>query len=391
MVLLAAAGTVAVMNLAPDNQPASPSPSARAATPSESAEAPPTLPPSTLPAAALPLSELGWWNAQQYAFGSVEPMSPDAPPLPDAYKLLRVGTLDGQIVAELRLNPDWSHSSVRGPVGTDVLVANDDGEQTSVYVVSATDGSRTDLFATADLVPSAILSWDGDRVLYVKADRETGADAGLWSRPRAGGAETQLVAGPLGESMGDSLDDITVWWVSLSRDSQTAMVQWCRGEVECRTHLVDIATGAHRLATGAGWPIATTDRLLVAHGTAPNTDQIVVVDLSSAFTRAVANISQVQIIRVGSGWWLAIGGSSLVDLGSGDLPLHSIPDGAPARPGSFLPTSPDKYGQALPDGWMLRWLENVPADPVLIDVPGQLVNIATGESLDIGPFAPFSP
>ena len=399
-VVLAAGGTVAAISLLPEpatlgNSP--PPTSGPPATTSAAVEPSPTPPPSTLPASALPLSELAWWNLQSYDFGLVEPAPSDAPPLLEPYKLLRIGTLDGRINAELRLNPNWSHSSVTGPVGTDVLVANNDRSQTSVYVVSANDGARTDLFATSDLIPAAVLSWDGQTVFYVKADRSTGADGGLWSRPRAGGPEAELAAGPLGQPLdvSEPFLDTTVWWLSLSPGGETIVVQWCRGEAECRTHLVNLATGGRREATGAGWPIGITDRVLVARGTPPQTEEIVAVDFASGETRMIANWSPAQVVRLGTGWWLAfVGGPTLIDLEPGDEPIRSIPGGGPGPSGEIAAWRVDRFGQALPDGWMLRWLENGDTDPPgqnLISLPGQLVNIATGERLTIGTFAPLSP
>lgn len=400
VVMLAAGGTVALVNLVPEianlgESPSSSPASSATAAPSASppAEPSPTPPPSTLPAADLPLAELAWWNVQYYGVGYVEPPPSDAPPLPEPYKLLRVGTLDGRISAELRLNPHWSHSLVSGPVGTDVLVANDDGTQTSVFVVSAADGSRTDLFATPDLVPAAILSWDSATVYYVRVDRESGADAGLWSRPRAGGAETRLVAGPLGEPIGQPFDDVTVWWLTLGSDGETIVVQWCQGGVDCRTHLVGLATGDRREATGAGWPIGITDTLFVADGVAPRDGEIVSVELATGEARQVASRNPAQVVRLGEGWWLVFGQRpSLIDLEPGDEPIYSIPDGGADARGTLFPSLQDRFGVALPDGWILRWLENTDTDPpgtVPIDLPGQLVNIATGERLDIGPFAPL--
>ena len=400
VVVLAAAGTVAAMNLLPQIASLGESPSPTVApsatggpSASRAVEPSPTPPPSTLPASELPLSELAWWNVQYIASGYVEPPPPEAPPLPEPYKLLRIGTLDGRVSAELDLNPNWSHSFVSGPVGTDVLVANDDDTQTSVYVVSASDGVRTDLFATADLVPAAILSWDGKTVFYVKADRASGADSGLWSRSRGGGAETQLVAGPLGEPIGDTFDDVTVWWLTLSPDGETIVVQWCRGGVECRTHLIDLATGDRREATGAGWPIGITDTVFVADGISANEDEIVTVDFVTGETRMIAQRNPAQVVRLGNGWWLVFGRRpSLIDLVPGAQPIYSIPDGGSDRPGSFFNSLQDRFGVALPDGWILHWLDPANMDPPGAgDLPAQLVNIATGERLDIGTFAPLSP
>jgi len=388
VVVLAAGGTLALLNIRPGiaNLGESPSPTvAPSETPGPSAspvaEPTPTPPPSTIPGEELPLDQLAWWNLEYYDFGYVEPPPSDASPLPEPYKLLRIGTLDGRISAEFRLNPNWSHASVSGPVGTDVLVANDGGDQTLVTVVSAIDGSRTDLFASTGLVPAAILSWDGTTVYYVSVDRGSGVDAGLWSRPRAGGAETQLVAGPLGEPIGQPFDDVTVWWLTLSPDDETIVVQWCQGGVDCRTHLVDLATGERREATGAGWPIGITDTLFVADGVPPHDDEIVSVDLVTGETRMVARGNQAQVVRLGSGWRLAFGQPvALIDLVPGDEPIYSIPGDGTDRPGTSLYSLQDRLGVALPDGWILRWL-----DPEWSNL-GQLVNIATGERLDIGPF-----
>ena len=401
-VVFVVVGTVAITNLRPEvtNLGESPSPTVApsgttATSESQFLEPTPTAPPSTLPAADLPLDQLAWWNVQDFAFGYTEPPPSGVAPLPDAYKLLRVGTLDGRISSEIRLNPDWSHSSVSGPVGTDVVVSNDDKAQASVSLVSATDGVRTYLFVTSDLVPAAILSWDGTTIYYVKADRASGADAGLWSRPRAGGAETQVVAGPLGEPIGDPFDDVTVWWLTLSPNGETIIVQWCRGGVTCRTNLVDLATGGRREATGAGWPIGVTDSVLVADGVPPHEDEIVTVDLATGETRMIASRNPAQVVRLGGGWWLAFGQLvALIDLEPGPEPIYSLPDGGSDRPGTSFYSPQDRFGVALPGGWVIRWLDSANIQPPAFtngDLPGQLVNIATGERLDLGPFPPLAP
>jgi hypothetical protein len=375
-------------------KPATPSPSGTIAESSSPVpDGTPTPQPSTLAAAQLPLNELAWWTEGFYGYGYVEPPPSGASPLPEAFKLLRIGTLDGHISAEIRLNPDWSHSSVSGPVGTDVVVANDDRAQTSVFVVSATDGMQTNLFVTPDLVPAATLSWDGATVYYVKADRTSGADAGLWSRPRAGGPDTQLVPGPLGEPIGDPFGDVTVWWLTLSPDGKTLVVQWCRGGVACRTHLVDLATGDRREATGAGWPIGITDAAFVANGVPPHDTGLVAVDLSTGeVLTIVGSQNPAQVVRVGSEWLLAFSLRMwLIGLEPRDEPISSLPGRGTDRPGTSFDSLHDGFGVALPDGWILRWLDPSSIQPPAFTngyLPGQLVNVVTGERLDLGPFSP---
>lgn len=397
-VLLVAVGTVALMNLLPRtaNLGESPSPTAApsgtaAASPAMVTEPPPQRPP-TLSAADLPLRELAWWNNQYYAYGYVEPPASDAPPLPDDYKLLRIGTLDGRISAEIRLNPDWSHSSVSGPVGTDVVIADDDGAQTSVFVISAITGTRTDLFVTSDLVPAAILSWDGSTVYYVKADRGSGADTGLWSRPRAGGPEVQLVPGPLGEPIGDAFDDVTNWWLTLSPDGRKIVAQWCRGQVVCRTNIVDLSTNHRRPVIGPGWPIGITHTELVADFVSPRGDEVVAMDLETGETRSVMESrNPAQLVRVGSEWCLAFGRPMmLVGLARPGCSIASPLDGG-LDDGLSFESRRDRFGVALPDGWTLRWLDLssiVPPPAIGGYLPGQLINVVTGERLDLGPFTP---
>jgi hypothetical protein len=386
VVVLAAAAALSLVDLVPDLGGSSQTPTVASLEPSASvgSETPLTPAPSTIAGADLPLGELAWWNTQDIAFGYVEPPPSDAPPLPEAYRLLTIGTLDGTIAAQLHLNPNQSHSSVSGPVGTDVVVANDEGAQTSVFTISATDGSRTDLFASGDLVPAAILSADGTTLFYVMADRVTGADTGLWSRPRAGGAATQLVLGPLGEPIRRSFDDITYWWLTLSPDGGTMVVQWCRGGVTCRTHLIDLATREGREVTGAGWPIGITDELFVADGVSEHDDEIVGVDLLGGETRTlVASPDPAQVIQLGSGWWLAFGADpALIDVENVHEPIHSLPGNGTFREGTIFLSSEGRYGVDLPDGWFVRWLDQSPATGQSSS-PGQLINIATGERVDL--------
>lgn len=79
---------------------------------------------------------------------------------------------------------------------------------------------------------------------------------------------------------------------------------------------------------------------------------------------------------------------ALIDLVPGDEPIHSLPGTGTDRPSTFFASLQERYGVALPPGWLLRWL-----DPSSVGeagyLPGQLVNIATGERLDIAPFEPL--
>lgn len=396
-------GAVALADLATLPDEPTPSPShAPSHTPSQlpsrvpSATPGPSPMPSTLPGAHLPLGELAWWNVQAYGYGYVEPPPPGASPLPEGGNLLTVGTLGGTISAEMTLNEAWSHWYVSGPVGTDVLVANDDGSRTSVFTISALDGTRTDLFATSDLVPAASLSPDGATVYYIRLDRSTGADSGLWSQPRAGGAERQVLAGPIGEPFIDPIrNDVTVWHLRVSPSGRATVVQWCSGGVRCRTVILDLASGRQLEAADAAWPVGITDDDFMADGGGSRRGEIVAVDLATGMTRTVApGAAAGWPVRLGDDWQLAFAGDPsdatwLVGIAPGSQPSR-VPEGSePDRPGTELRLPNGHFGAVLPDGWIIRWFDSSHRDAPFPAgyVPGQLVNVVTGERVDLGPFA----
>lgn len=361
---LVAIATVFVLNKGPYNGGATPEP-------------------TTINGSDLDLSTLAWWDQQTYAFGYTDP-PPSPPLLPQGYKEVRIGTLDGRIAAVLKLSQAWSHSYVSGPVGTRVLVVNDDGATSTIWLVSALDGSKTVLKEGSDIIPAAALSPSGDEVYYVRIDRRTGIDLGLWVKSTTGLAGDARLPTPA--PLAEPLQDLSVWHVLTSLDGETIIVQSCSGEVRCTSHFIDAATGASRNIDSIGWPRGITDSELLARG-GPDNAHLVAVDLATLEVRILLpDLPEAMPVRVGGRWLLAyaLGTGGLGEtrlLGLDDNAESPVPGEGKDPPGSAMHALGDRFGIRLPDGWVIR-----APDPGQAGV-AQLINILTGERVNVGPFA----
>jgi hypothetical protein len=339
--------------------------------------------PTTINGSDLDLSTLPWWDQQAYAFGYTDP--PPSPRMqPQGYKEVRIGTLDGRIAAVLKLSQAWSHSYVSGPVGTSVLVVNDDGAASTIWLVSALDGSKTVLKEGSDIIPAAALSPSGDEVYYVRIDRRTGIDLGLWVKSTTGLAGDAPLPTPA--PLAEPLQDLSVWHVLTSLDGKTIIVQSCWGEVRCTSYFIDAATGASRKLDSIGWPRGITDNELLARGGSDNA-HLVAVDLATLEVRILLpNLPEAMPVRVGDRWLLAytLGTGGLGEtrlLGLDDNAQRSVPAEGKDPSGSVMHTLGDHFGVRLPDGWVIR-----ASDPGQAGV-AQLINIVTGERVTLNPFA----
>lgn len=357
--------------------------------PSQLASPTPAPEPSIIAGADLPLDEHAWWDLEHIAFGFIPEFTPaPGPPvqMPPDHKLVHIGTLDGRVTAVVALNAEWSHSYVSGPVGTDVLVVNDYGGYSTVEVISALDGSRTSLFASDAIIPAAVLSPDGTEVFYGKFNRTTGADEGLWRQPRTGGLENLVLAGPLGDPLDLSFNNLTIWRLSFSLDGRTIVAQSCFGEVRCTSHFVDVDTGSAQSIDSIGWVRGVTDAAVIAPDLAVDGRRLVGVDLGTLEQRTLNVGPEAVPVRVGADWYLA---SSAGETGSGQTRLFSIGEEAEVsipgdgvdQPATGIRELMERKGVFLPEGWAIRWPDLMWAPPTSLDAmaAAQLVNVVTGE------------
>lgn len=358
--------------------------------PSQLASPTPAPEPLIIAGADLPLSELAWWDLEHIAYGFIPEFTPppDPPIQPPEHKLVRVGTLDGRVTAVVALHARWSHSYVSGPVGTDVLIVDDVGGLSYVDVISAFDGSRTQLFASDAIIPAAVLSPDGSEVFYGKFNRTTGADEGLWRQPRNGGPETLVLAGPLGDPLDLSFNNLTIWRLTFSLDGLTIVAQSCFGEVRCSSHFVDVDTGSARSIDSIGWVRGVTDQAVIAPALVVDGRSLLSVDLQTLEQNGLPVGPEAVPVRAGADWYLA---SSAGETGSGQTRLFSIAEEADVsipgedadHPGTGVRELMERKGVFLPEGWVLRWPDIMWAPPQSLDAmaEAQLVNVVTGERL----------
>lgn len=401
--LAAVAVTLAIVSVAPfDRGPAgttSPGPmSSDSPGPSTSVEPTPSEIPTpsagpSIPASGeLELSEIAWWQITYTGFGTIPEDPGPQTALPGSFHELMVGTLDGRVTAVLALDDQRGFAS--GPYGTDVLVGDDDGLGASLFLVSALDGQRTDLLSSEAMIPAAVLVDGGQWVYYVKVDRDSGEDQGLWRWSRGGGTEQQVLPGPLGEP----LEDLTRWWMVASPNGNTLAVQWCWGEIRCTTHIVDIGSDpvTSRSVSNIGWPRGMTDDRLLARGL-PSRGSVMALDLETLEVSGAVFASPEGVpVRTDDGWVVAsvegpVARAIRIDpLGGGEprtIPVE-LSDGV----GPTLESLVTQHGVDAPDGWLLLW-------PMLYgqtgsDGPpddwqaGVLVDVTTGEAVTLSRFEP---
>lgn len=334
------------------------------------------------------LAAIAWWETQNIGFGTIMEMpDPDPPIQPAGYRHLAIGTLDGRLTALLALHSEWAHSSVTGPYGDRVLVANDTGTVSEVFLVTATDGSRTDLFSSDGIVAAAAIGDDGASVYYVELDRETLLDDGLWRRPLAGGAAEQVLAGPIGEPAGDGPE---IYWVTADPLDGRVVVQWCFGGVRCTSHLVDAATGTSTQRSELGWPLGADETTFFGDALAESSS-------AWAWNVAIDDVESVSgargsvPVRTAGGWQFA---RDDFDVAEGRSVLVG-PDGReqPIRgqdpPMSSIASPGQARGVALPPGWVLRWPMThffALGEPKVPEPHGQLIEVEGGRRVDLEPW-----
>lgn len=335
------------------------------------------------------LGQVAWWATEQLGFGVIPeaPPDPNPPAMPNGFRQLSVGTLDGRVTAILALHSEWAHSYVAGPYGTDVLVANDTGTASEVFLVSALDGHRTDLFTSPEIVAAAALGDDGASVYYVEVGRQDGRDRGLLRRARDRmGAPEEILPGPIGEPQPDP----AMYWLTADPLEGRVVVQHCFGQVRCRSVAVDPATGRTVEDTGLGWPLGGEGSIFFAAGLGAS-DATYAWDMRSGVAERIEGAGESVPVRLGASWRFVRDdgpeGPTQV-IGPGGERSH--PPGEDPPGSSMLPLG-ERRGVALPPGWVLRW-PPIPiwqlGEPMGLDGLGQLIHAGTGERVGLETFEP---
>lgn len=187
--------------------------------------------------------------------------------------VLEAGALTGQRLAmgrgatrapgAMRLPPE---AVVGGPVGGIVVVAADDGTESTVTLIDLSRGCASVVGSTTEVIRAVTLTPDGSAVLEARVDRTSRADLGVArravARPRA--AARWLDPLPPDARFGMTWATSFTWAV----DGRRLAVQTC-GERACRTRIVE-GTTAHVIRTVDDPELADavglTADALVAHG-----------------------------------------------------------------------------------------------------------------------------
>ena len=408
-VAAAVAVTLAVINLAPLSQRpvANGSPPVGVeGTPAVSASPLPTaintpavasVPPSSPPDGEIDLATVAWYDMVDVAFGTPTAQDPDASPDPNTpqqepYTRLRVGTLDGPVTAELRLAEEAFAS---GPFGMDVLVGQDDGSSSSLMLVSAVDGSTSDLFSTSDLIVMATLRGDGGAVYYVPVDRGSGADRGLWRFSLDNGEEQQVSEGPIAAA---AHDFATVWQMQWSAGGETLVSQACR-QSRCRELAYRPRDGRTSESTSSEM-IGVTDTEYLVYADRSSA-KVLAIDLESGDSRTVGDADGAAVLVAAAGAWYVVHEPNLTEPRAYTLAVVSVEDGRPrtlieqagtqATDARILPShNRTDLGAEVPDGWILRWPPEGTAYPDTGIPPhvwsaGELIHVASGERIRVPP------
>ncbi len=164
------------------------------------------------------------------------------------------GTLTGQRL-RIGIGPDRARyldlppeSTAAGPFGRLVLAVADDGYRSELRGFDRIADCWWALGSDTDVVRRATVDPAGVAIHEHRVDRETRADLGVWRRPLDGSAATQqLPPLPPDESVGVTFSTTLTWSVEGDR----LAVQSC-GAVQCRTRVLDPATGHIELLSGSG-------------------------------------------------------------------------------------------------------------------------------------------
>jgi len=264
-----------------------------------------------------------------------------------------------------------AESFADGPDGGIVVLGHDDGTISDVDMIDAGSGCSLASATSRYLVRGAVRGAATGDMFVHRLDRVTRADLGvvrvrgdLLSEGTAvdidAAADPAIPPLPADERFGPTWSTR----MAASPDGRTFAVQSC-GAIECRTRLLDVATGVVTTVDqpGQGELIGLTDGALVAWATCDSLPcPVVGIDTTTGATRTLADFATAAVLvrresrtRVvveepeAGGWTLA-----LVDPADGSRRTLPSPNGLRLRPhrGGRV------EGADLPDGW----LRLVPAD-----------------------------
>lgn len=382
------------------------SPLASAGSPPPSASASRTAAPTSEPGpdALPPLGEIAWWDTLHISFGYTEPPSPTDPVAPEGFVQVRIGTLDGRVTAMLSLSFEWGHWYVGGPLGGEILVADDLGGASAVSAVTAATGQVERLFVTADLVTAVAPAPGGDGFYYAKANRASGEVIGVWYRDRTSEDEVRLLDEAPG---GFGSGDVDISRLEISPDGSTLVVQYCFGALRCSTYFIGVDQGSRGDATETdeiGWVEGFVGR--EAYGPRLTGERVrIAVDMDTLESRVLTEIPSGVVepdryrAELPPGWfahWPTINGESvraddpvrgvrLENLDTGER--HETPPLTLTWPSSCEPITPREMPSGLPPGTVVSTLENGMRH-ARIGRGDDLVREAMGEfSIDLDPVA----
>lgn len=217
--------------------------------PSPEASITPSATPAPSAGPSVDLATTAWWDVAHFDFGYVEPPEPGDAALPEGGTQVRIGTLDGTVRAMRVVSNEWGHWAVGGPRNGRVLLADDIGGVSEVWSINALTGESRPLFVSDGIVTAVEPTFDGDGLFYAKADAASGADLGVWLRPRRG-PEVRVDIGPDGFGLGG----VNVWRLANSPDGKHLVVQYCRGQVSCESHILNVEAAFLGWSTDSlGW------------------------------------------------------------------------------------------------------------------------------------------
>ncbi len=195
----------------------------------------------------------------------------------------RVARLDAVLPAE---------GFAAGPFAGSVLYGSDGGGRSTVTLASPADGCKSVVATSGDIIRRATLDPRNTDLYTFRVDRRGRRDLGVWRQALSGSTPPTRVLPPLKSSpeawlrFGRTFSTEFTW----STDGATLAVQSC-GAFECRTRLLDTATG--RISEfdqpGQGELLGVTPDALVSYAACPGTPcPIVAIDRLAGTVRMLA-------------------------------------------------------------------------------------------------------
>jgi hypothetical protein len=182
-----------------------------------------------------------------------------ARPVPHAWftldpRLDDAGTLTGQrlrigLAAERGRYVDLpAESMAAGPFGRIVLVVSDDERRSEIRAIDARQDCAWALGDSSDVIRDVTLDPRGTAVWEFRVDRATRTDLGVWRRPLDGTPARRVLSAPPEDARFGRTWSTSLGW---SLEGDRLVVESC-GEHQCRSRVVDPATGRVQWISAAG-------------------------------------------------------------------------------------------------------------------------------------------